>query len=145
MYIYEDFCYLFMRYYQSDDVTYAKLAWLKSSPYNLRLDGNLENLVTSRYNSIKDLDMQISETQICNILVTLMPAAAPKVFVVLFGLTLIKVMETVRKFETIPKETQERTLYSLRRGSQELSRRESSKSASVKIVEAQYVVGSDSQ
>lgn len=84
------------------NIAYAKLAWLQSTPYNPRYDGNLESFVTSQYNAIRGLDTRESEPQICNSLATLMLAAVRRIFVALSDLTLIKVMETVRRFEAIP-------------------------------------------
>lgn len=71
--IYQSFKEAFINYYQSENISYAKLTRLRTLPFDPKNSSSVENFVAERYTQIRDLDPNISESQLCNFITTLLP------------------------------------------------------------------------
>lgn len=98
---YEDFCNLFLRYNHSDSATCAKLARLRSTPFNPKINRSVEGFIIDRYNAIRDLDPHVSEIQVCHSLISLLPISYQKHLAASRITDLTEILETVRRLEAI--------------------------------------------
>lgn len=58
---YKDFKYYFLKLYQSQGLSYAKLSRLRSMPFDPRIHRSVESFVTERYSQIRELDPNVTE------------------------------------------------------------------------------------
>jgi hypothetical protein len=72
---YQAFTTRFMEYHQSEEYTYSRLNRLKTTPFNPKVDNNVEQFVNDRYQMMRDLDPTMSETQACHGIISLLPLA----------------------------------------------------------------------
>lgn len=71
---YQDFHILFLGHH-SDSATCAKLARLRSIPFNSKVNRSVESFIIDGYNAIRDLDPHASEVEVCHSLISLFPVS----------------------------------------------------------------------
>lgn len=98
---YKSFKKAFTPHYQSEDMSYAKLTRPRTLPFDPKHDNSVEGFVIERYNKIRKLDGNISESQLCSGLTMLLPTVYQRHLSTARIYGLIDLLEAVRKLELI--------------------------------------------